>query len=757
MSPRVGDVMLAEDLQIQEDAFQQTAHSKFCYLDPLRRHAFGRLLSGLYEGDGLFLLTGRAGIGKTMLLRHLSEQLKALDGVLPLCPMQVFACRTGTTLVDVFGACETRLGLGQSAAAPLKATKKLQQFVESNRSPVLLLDDADLPGDDVLETLVTLTGLQAADRCLLSVVLAGHPGVAARVAAITGNGEGLASDRVVELQPMAEPDVARLIRHRLRAAGHAEETFGADAIARIVRHSGGVPLTVVRTCRRALQIAESRSRKTVTAEIVAEAIGEEDTGAQRESARPAAAPVGSPAIQLAPSEFSPPRPSPAPAEPKVAFSAPVEPTSASPSPAEPRPAALAPAQRPPEPSLRREQHASIPEVTLGHHGRPAPRHGGSDWPPAASREAAWSSSNTVHSAPPERTTSDHPMERRRRRGKRVTFAIAVLFLVLSAAALAVFMGGPRDFGGRPGTSSATGAGSVLGTPPAYDARSDSGARWRPGIPSDSAAPGAASDKDAGKGEAAGQKPLPGLSSLEVGRQGNPVASLSQRSAGGNELSRGADEAPPPVPSAAPIIPEPMPAGEATPPSPLPHANAEPRPGLAAPPAKKEPQWKPPAPPEKAEAQPKPAIPTTKTAAPAAKPSTPQTKPAATGAKAVAPRNREIEALLAEGDAWLEEGDLAAARSAFEQAYDRGSATAAARMAQTFDPRNVPATRKTASPAEAILWYQDAARKGDRHAKTELDDLASWLENSAASGNQEARRVLELWREPAAPAAEEPAQ
>ena len=128
-----------------------------------------------------------------------------------------------------------------------------------------------------------------------------------------------------------------------------------------------------------------------------------------------------------------------------------------------------------------------------------------------------------------------------------------------------------------------------------------------------------------------------------------------------------------------------------------------------------------------------------------------------GAKAVAPRNREIETLLAEGDARLEEGDVAAARFAYEQAYDRGSATAAARMAQTFDPRNVAATRKTATPAEAILWYQDAARKGDRRARAELDDLASWLENSAASGNQEARRVLELWREPAAPAAEESAQ
>jgi hypothetical protein len=277
------------------------------------------------------------------------------------------------------------------------------------------------------------------------------------------------------------------------------------------------------------------------------------------------------------------------------------------------------------------------------------------------------------------------------------------------------------------------------------------------MPPDSIAPGAAVDKDAGKAETAGQKLLPGLTSLDVERLGNPVASPSARTTGENGPSHGVDAAAPPAASPAPSVPESMSHGDAAPaPSPV-DAKAVPRPGLPAPPAKGEPQWKPPAPPEKAEAQPKPAAPATKPAPPAAKPSTPQTKPAAIAAKAVAPRNREIETLLAEGDAWLEEGDLGAARSAYEQAYDRGSAAAAARMAQTFDPRNVPATRKTASPAEAILWYQDAARKGDRRARAELDDLASWLENSAASGNHEARRVLDLWREPAAPAAEEPTQ
>jgi hypothetical protein len=331
---------------------------------------------------------------------------------------------------------------------------------------------------------------------------------------------------------------------------------------------------------------------------------------------------------------------------------------------------------------------------------------------------------------------------------------SVLFLVLSAGALIVFMGGRQELGERADTLPTAGAGSELGTPPAHDSRANSGLWWRPGAPADVGASGAASDTDAGKAETTEQKPPPGLTSLEFGRLGKPAVSPPVNSAGGNTPPSSADVAAPPASPPAPIVPESMSHGEAAAsPSPA-DAKAEP---LPAPPATGEPQPKPSAPAEKAEAPPKPTAPAIKPVAPAAKPSTTQNKSAATGVKAPAPRNREIDALLAEGDALFEEGDLAAARSAYEQAYDRGSAAAAVRMAQTFDPRNVPATRKTASPAEAILWYQDAARKGDRRAKTELDGLAGWLENSAASGNQEARRVLDLWREPAAPATEEPEQ
>jgi type II secretory pathway predicted ATPase ExeA len=413
-------VMLVKEQKVQGDAFQLTADPKFCYLDPARRHASARFVAKLYEGDGLYTLTGQSGIGKTTLLRHLAEQLTALDGVLPLCPRHVVACRTGTTLAEVLGACEAKLGLGEwGAVSPLKAAKRLQQLVESNRSPALLLDEADLLADDVLEALVTLTGLQAAERRLLSIVLAGHPSIPGRVSTIAGNDEVLGASRTVELEPMAEPDVARLIRYRLCAAGRAEDAIGPDAIAQIARHCAGVPGVVVRVCRRVMQLAENRSRKSVTADIVAEAIGEETFDVQQRSSRPEF-------IASAPMSTTTTEPSSRPATSRSPITARVPSPNVESRPVKfpkPRDTALAP-----EPSLVREPHWSIPEVALGR--------------------------------PSQRTTrSDQPVQNLLGRNRRLKLMLvwAGVFPVVLVAGLAVLSGNLHELADRVHTLAVAGA------------------------------------------------------------------------------------------------------------------------------------------------------------------------------------------------------------------------------------------------------------------------------------------------------------
>ena len=54
-----------------EDPFRISSDPRLAHFDAPRRRVTARLLSGLYQGEGLFLLTGEDGIGKTTLLRHL--------------------------------------------------------------------------------------------------------------------------------------------------------------------------------------------------------------------------------------------------------------------------------------------------------------------------------------------------------------------------------------------------------------------------------------------------------------------------------------------------------------------------------------------------------------------------------------------------------------------------------------------------------------------------------------------------------------
>lgn len=78
--------MLGQGLRDVVGAFGSEPDPKMCYLDPARRQAALRILSGIEKDESFFVLTGQEGIGKTTLLSHLALRLHERDGVLPLCP-----------------------------------------------------------------------------------------------------------------------------------------------------------------------------------------------------------------------------------------------------------------------------------------------------------------------------------------------------------------------------------------------------------------------------------------------------------------------------------------------------------------------------------------------------------------------------------------------------------------------------------------------------------------------------------------------
>jgi TPR repeat protein len=83
-----------------------------------------------------------------------------------------------------------------------------------------------------------------------------------------------------------------------------------------------------------------------------------------------------------------------------------------------------------------------------------------------------------------------------------------------------------------------------------------------------------------------------------------------------------------------------------------------------------------------------------------------------------------EALLARGNAYLDEGDPVSARVFFEMAVELGSGKAAVLMAMTYDPEYLASLGTTpgSDPDLAAAWYRKASEMGYEGATARLQGL-----------------------------------
>jgi hypothetical protein len=121
-----------------------------------------------------------------------------------------------------------------------------------------------------------------------------------------------------------------------------------------------------------------------------------------------------------------------------------------------------------------------------------------------------------------------------------------------------------------------------------------------------------------------------------------------------------------------------------------------------------------------------ASPTTGTAVPL--PAAGPQRGAVPGPPASGPDREEVAALVARGQTYLANGDVASARIVFRRAAEAGEAQAALALGGTYDPlvlKSLGVIGVVADPAQARNWYQKAAELGSREAPQRIDQLAQW--------------------------------
>jgi type II secretory pathway predicted ATPase ExeA len=235
-------------------------------------HALAQLLLGLADGEGLLLLTGAPGLGKTLLCHCLLERLEAgtVTAFLTNSHFRDRAALLQAILFDLSLPYEHR---GEQEMRLVLTDFLLRRFGEARRPVVLVIDEAHHLDADLLEELRLLANLEAPGGRALQIVLVGHPGMTETLARpeLAALRQRLAVR--VELAPLTLEDAADYLLHHLRAAGaRPEEVFADEAVELLARGARGVPRLLNQSANKAMALAASAGAEPADAEAALEAL-----------------------------------------------------------------------------------------------------------------------------------------------------------------------------------------------------------------------------------------------------------------------------------------------------------------------------------------------------------------------------------------------------------------------------------------------------------------------------------------------------
>jgi general secretion pathway protein A len=274
--------------------FSLTPDLRFAYHSRSHTHALEQVTSALRRREGLIVVTGPVGTGKTMLCRTMLETFESRTFLSVILD-------PGLDVEDLLRQVLSDFGIINSVDAPASGPMSdvtrhqyvttLQQFLASliplQAHAVIMIDEAQRLNPRVLEEIRLLSNFEIDEAKLLQIVLVGQPELDDLLNHPKMQQLNQRVARRCELQPLSESEVGDYIERRLTvAASPAALAGGADAgitdTANVVRFSpaavktvagisGGIPRIVNTLCDRALEAAYEQQTRVVDPDAVIEA------------------------------------------------------------------------------------------------------------------------------------------------------------------------------------------------------------------------------------------------------------------------------------------------------------------------------------------------------------------------------------------------------------------------------------------------------------------------------------------------------
>lgn len=259
---------------LKQKPFDLLPNPDFLFMSSAHKRAMSYLDYGIKERAGFILLTGEVGSGKTTIIRNLIR--KNLDNVLL---SKVFNTRVDSE--QLLAMINDDFGLPVQNKDKITLLRELNAFLIDQflqgRQPVLIIDEAQNLGYELLEEVRMLSNLETDDAKLLQIILVGQPELR----------RTLASPDLVQLrqrisischiQPLSPNETEQYILHRLETAGDRNAVrFSQETINIIYTYSRGVPRLINIICDFVLLAAYAEEKTDIDVAMVQEIIGDLD-------------------------------------------------------------------------------------------------------------------------------------------------------------------------------------------------------------------------------------------------------------------------------------------------------------------------------------------------------------------------------------------------------------------------------------------------------------------------------------------------